>query len=316
MTEENQDKTKSKQGGFSLSDTLVVAVFPLMGYLILFIHESGYFGYFKVPRQFISFSTAEILIATGGVLGIAFLMFFVTNLLSIPLSHLEPHPAIRRRIRKYFPITLVYGCVVILGSDWTLTIGTLVFSFLLFGTDFLVPIISERDKEGYLAKLASWDEKSYLIRIQENSLLIRAIEKGMDLLGGTIVEIGIYISMGLVIVYLLGMSTARNQKQFRVTNTTPEMVVLYIGDDKLICSPFNRITKEIEPVFKVIEYAGNNDLEFRLEEVGPLKLREISPALESTPTITPSPSATPTPIKTNPPERNLTATPSPTDSPP
>lgn len=116
----------------------------------------------------------------------------------------------------------------------------------------------------------------------------------------------IYGFIGLYTVYHAGRASALNQDVFRVASTSPETVVLVVNSDWMIGAPFDRKSKEVEPSFIILEMPGEGDVEFRLEKIGPLHLREDAishtvtpiPTLTDTPTLTPTVTLSPTPTST------------------
>ena len=85
-------------------------------------------------------------------------------------------------------------------------------------------------------------------------------------------------SLLIILLFLGGMTTALSagtaeairQEEFLVTNTKPELVVLRIYGDNLICVPFNRATGEIEQSFSVMKNTGETGLVLHLEKLGQL----------------------------------------------
>ena len=75
----------------------------------------------------------------------------------------------------------------------------------------------------------------------------------------------------LVISNNAGDAAALKQEEFLVANTSPEMVVLRIYGDHLICAPFDRATKEAQRSYSVLNVADDPQLMVRLEKVGPLR---------------------------------------------
>lgn len=73
----------------------------------------------------------------------------------------------------------------------------------------------------------------------------------------------------------LGTSEAIRKKNFLVLSDEKNSVVLRIYDDKYVCAPFHRETKQVDRSFIILESSGQNELRFNLEKVGPLKLVDI-----------------------------------------
>jgi len=96
---------------------------------------------------------------------------------------------------------------------------------------------------------------------------------------------------------ILGERIAKNQTEFLVIHSTPEMpemVVLRVYGDTLILAPLDRKRQEVQMIFTVVKIS---DLKspLRNEDVGPLKpMAPIEPKQETTPSATPTPRLKPT----------------------
>ena len=55
-----------------LSDGLLIAGVPLLGYAIAFAYECGYARYYGIPLQLISLTLTQILVAIAGVISIIY----------------------------------------------------------------------------------------------------------------------------------------------------------------------------------------------------------------------------------------------------
>lgn len=105
-------------------------------------------------------------------------------------------------------------------------------------------------------------------------------------------------------------------KEFRVLNTTPERVVLWMTDEIIICSPFDRNDHTVEPSFVVIKIGEDPTLEYTSERIGPLEVKPLPNSTVSLPTPTPTEQPQPTfsqfPTTTLTPTREIiTSTPTP-----
>jgi hypothetical protein len=98
-----------------------------------------------------------------------------------------------------------------------------------------------------------------------------------------------------------GSAAALRQTEFMVTNTVPEMVVLQIYGDNMICAPFDRNAKEVQRRFSIIKMASDSKLVLSLENIGPLHSIEKMVNTTSMPTQLPSavPTSTPLPESTS-----------------
>jgi hypothetical protein len=271
-----------------LSDAVLVAAVPLLAYMIIFVFEWGYFGVLKIPMQFISFDINEIFIVIGSLIliGTAVLIWF--NLLFQPYFLGKLPAPIINKLRYAIPI---YCCLfAICIAYWDLYMESLPYwgGALIFTLDlFLPPLTTKRVKGKYLEKLEALDDLEHEEKKKNaaNSLAARLIESCINLFGANFVFVTIYLLMLLFVIFHIGRAQALRQIDYRVVNTSPETVVLYIKPDKVIVAPFDRQTKEIEPVYRVLDYASNSNLEYRLENIGPLHLKEVISPIQ-TPTLT------------------------------
>ena len=99
---------------------------------------------------------------------------------------------------------------------------------------------------------------------------------------------------GIYIASSAGTAEALKQDKFLVTNTSPELVVLRIYGDNLICVPFDRTTGEIEQSFSILKNTGEPVLVLRLEKLGQLHSPTATPSVIATSTPLPVETLTPT----------------------
>ena len=74
---------------------------------------------------------------------------------------------------------------------------------------------------------------------------------------------GLFLVVALVYVaWGVGRYRAIYQESFYVTNTSPEAVVLQVTADYVICAPFDRSSKEIEPAFQILKNRRGSQYNF------------------------------------------------------
>jgi|CXWL01.1.fsa_nt_gi hypothetical protein len=292
-----------------LSETLILASFPIMAYLLIFTYFSGYFSVFKLPIQFISFDLVSVFFVSGILLGLAFMIYYWGDMIFHIFRHL-PKP-LRSRFERFSMAT--FGYIVFwylydkLFNDWRdqliLILGIVIIGLLEFGS----PILLLTNRKAYLAKLESDDERKDAIRKQQEKN--REWETSIDRLIRIAPEIFIFFIV-LALVYAAGRYTAIRQTEYRVVNTAPERVVLWDTNEYAICVLFNRLTHEVEQSYIVLKIGDNPQIEYSLEELGRLKLKSPSPSQTNIPTSSPTLSlsiVTQTPVLTMTP--TLTASP-------
>lgn len=281
-----ENKPKGFVSKLIFSDTVIIGLITLLAYLSVYGYGLGYCAYFKIPLDIIEFSFSKFIILVKDAVFIPFLLWPV--MLSLYGTYLfsSEKRTISRAVLTIllcmspslyiFPIAIMYKPIVII-------------VFLILLVVYYVPLF-------YF-----WFWHSDMLSLKSKIEMIFADEKM-----GRFLSIGVIIAYGLVVGFNLigfGNLKAKISTVFLVANTTPECAVLYyINQDTIICSPFNRNSKELEPVFKFIKISESEDIEFRRESIGPLHQKR---------TPTPTPRPTLTPKDTNTPVPTITASPTP-----
>ena len=320
-------ETKEQDSGIRLfdriplTDKFIIAAFPVMAYALVFTYKLGYYEVFRLPVQFITFSVVEVFNVVVGLLGVSFALFGAINVVFSFLPKNMPH-SIERRLQFFIPFLVVFlASFFLYASLWREWLLLLILVFVLALIMFVTPLLTKRYQGSYLEKMEALDQEqtqSEDIWEDTRSLGYWAARS----LRPYQLAIIVYGFIGLYIVYHAGRASAFNQQVFRVASTSPEAVVLVVNSDWMIGAPFDRKSKEVEPSFIMLEVPGEGNVEFRLEEVGPLHLREDAisqtvtptPTLTDTPTLTPAVTLTLTPIvaSTTTPTTTLSPIPSPT----
>jgi len=182
-------------------------------------------------------------------------------------------------------------------SDWPVLVVMLVVILLYGSIYFILPLITHRKrggvKERYDAELEAEMKSPPGIATHVNTRFGRH----------TMTMFSFFLAATLL-AYFAGRGEASRQKDYLITNTSPEMVVLRVHGDSLICAPFDRSTKEVWKQFTVFKLSEESRLALNLEGVGPLNpVRKPSEAPPPVPTTTPveAPSVTPTLTPSTPP---------------
>jgi hypothetical protein len=173
-------------------------------------------------------------------------------------------------------------------ENWRQWIFFLVLLGIVIFLQLLFPLITQRGRK-YIDKLEAQDGVEE--QFTDCYVIIR------NKFGNDSLLILLILILGSLIAQTAGSAEALNQKEFLVTNTIPEMVVLRIYGDNMICVPFNRSTGEIEQNFTVLKTTGESGLVLKLEDIGQLHLPTSTPVVRPTPRALPA--DTPIPPPTN-----------------
>lgn len=215
-----------------------------------------------------------------------------------------PDP-IKRRLNLLLPL-LLYTLPAFLFPKWgQVTTVMAIFLAVVLLLMFIPPLFVSKRQGNYIQRMMRSDDKRQIDNSWDGSLVSRVHE----ILGRKYFMGIIYFLLVINLVYNAGKADAAKQKLFHVVNTSPEMVVLFVSNDKLVCSRFDRNTKKVEPSFSVITFGSATTLTLQLSEIGPLSLNTTPIYPTSTPTPTPRPTSTPTPQSTPTPTSTPSLTP-------
>lgn len=248
-----------------VSDALIIAAFPIVAYVITYAYESGYAGIFGIPSQFIALNLITFLVVTGALTGVILSLFMYANFILLILP--KSDSPLFRGIIKLFPMILLSVAYLILYGKlwhyWIIPIGVIALIFLI---EFGFPLITQKGRPSYREK---YDEQEKL-----ESNVKGIFEYVIPLVGrGPAIAI-VYLSIFLILSSEAGRSRALKQDEFLIIKASPELVVLRIYGEKLICAPFDRTTKEITRTFTILKTGDDPNLKLSLEKVGPLHIKK------------------------------------------
>jgi hypothetical protein len=282
----------------TLTETFALATLPAAAYLIIFVYNWGYFDVFKIPLRFIQFNIREVFVVCGALLAFAVFLFSLFDFLSgLFLSEIVP-VSIAARVAGLTPMVMLFAAYLLLFADrwieWIMFLaGVLILACILF----VLPVMKQRGKGSYLEKLEAADREAADRELQRSkaggvtTFTTRFVGKNAFLVGW-------YVYIALQILYSAGRSSAVHQREFHVASVPPESVALVISEDYIVCAPFDRNTKEIEPGFMILDRQEISSVRFRLEQIGPLHLKKIPSAATITPTSTVTPTSMPSVVPT------------------
>jgi hypothetical protein len=255
---------QTNEAKIKFSEAGLLAGMSGAAYLFCFYYESGYADVFAIPTQLINVSLINLLIfasiAASFAMGILPLINYVWRF--VPTKH--PYLAFyvpRFLIIGVFPVSVT---ILLPFSEWKFLLPILILLIGLFAIEiFFLPLITHRKKGGYLERYQAEDE----VRLTRNPGLFQQIASRT---GNTLFLVVGLLIVGIGLVTLAGRGKALKQTHFPVTNTVPEMVVLRIYGDNMICAPFDRKTREVKKTFSVLKIAEDSKLIINIENIGPL----------------------------------------------
>lgn len=272
---------------FQLSEAVLLAGASAVAYLFAFLYERGFTSFFGIPTQFVNVSLVTLLIFGAGVFT---LLILTLGLIDMFFPFMPKHPYLAHyipRLTLQLFIFILIPIVLLEGHRWRL----FVFMFgAWLGTVFLMlilPLITKR-KRGDWKKIYDAEMEREIQQSPPGPGLYNLIGNryGLKNLSLSVFMI-FYCSL---LASMAGEAQAMNQQNFLVLNTTPEMVVLRVYGENIICAPFDRTAKEVKKGFLILKMAEDSKLIMNLETVGPLKpVEKLTSETAASPTPIPSP---------------------------
>lgn len=295
---------KVEPRNFPLPEALAIAIASSIVYLLSFLYERGYATHFGIPPQFVSVSLTNLLIF--GAAAFTFL-YTATNLAGaiLPLTrHQHPYLAFHLpRVVVFFFLLVIFPLLLFVGSGWMMVVAITASCWLVLVFFVSITPLLGKGKKGWKDRLDAAQEAA----MREPPTIYDHISARSG-----IPNFNLYVAaliIATLLAGLVGLSEATRQRDFLITNTTPEMVVLRVYGENMICARFDRQNKEVKKSFSILKVAEDPKLLLNLERIGPLTPVETlaSEAVEAAPTPAPTPHVENT--------TSITPTPAPTESP-
>jgi hypothetical protein len=271
-----------------IPDAILLALASAGAYLFSYYYEKGYTSVFKIPSSLIVINLSSLLTFGAIIIGGLIFLIPIVNVLVMfvignPKSSKGSNPVF---LHTLFPVIIVGILAVIQIAifgirNWQLWLLYAIMLLVVAFFQFVFPLLSQKGKN-YVEKLSAQEETEK--QFPDAFVLMR------NKFGNSSLIIFLVFILGISIAENVGKSSATNQKDFLVTNTTPEMVVLRVYGDNFICAPFNRATGKTETKFTLLKSSGDANLDLNLETIGPLQpLKTVeAPPQEITNTATPT----------------------------
>lgn len=283
-----QNKRKREKPFFNKlisSETILLALIPLLAYFLLYLYESGFLGYYGVPSQYITFEISEVISITVLFFTVVFPIFGVINIFYQFSGVFKS----RSSKRQFMAIAIIIIYLIIFG----LIFGGLgnnvasIFMFLMAGFVFLIvfisPIFYKKYKGTYREKL----EQNFEQAGNGGKDLESLWEVVIDKMGLEVFEFLTIFAMTCFLTHPFGTLKAYQKVEYGVIQTSPECAVIYTKTDFIICTTFDKTNKIFEPGYQIYSSDDLSGIRIINERIGPLHLKP-------TPTKTPQPTFTPT----------------------
>ena len=251
-----------------ITEGLILALMPVLGYLFAFQYEAGYAVYFNYPKELIEIGLPQIVIAMITLWTGAIMVFMIVDAITMAIP--KEQRGLSDSVIRFLPlIGFLVGSLLIYG--WGRSWPFLLVFFLMGIPEFILPLFSQRDKKTYSEKIdADWDSE-WRLREAKNTLSWRLLK----LVGHKNIMLVINIFIVAQLVQTAGELIASRQNRFFTLPNVAEKVVLRIYIDKLICTDFDRKTKAVLGGISILKLEDSSVKGLRVEMLGPLKAEKF-----------------------------------------
>ena len=232
-------------------DWLQALLIPLAGgtaYLLAFGYEAGFLAVFRVPIEFVKLNLSLILIvASALIVGLPILWWMIWLIMG------GQHGILQTALVAGLLVIVAVALLFLYGQH-----GKEQFRFLLGATILTVAL-------------------SVVVCVVFFRRQTVAQDAGIPWRTEMVLMVGLlFLVVGVLTSFAIGRRRALTQTHFLIPTDTPDLVVLRIYGDLLVCSPFDRNTRRAESTF-VLRKASDGTCELKLEKIGPLVFPESSP---------------------------------------
>ena len=249
-----------------LTDALVLAIVPALGYTLTVFHELGYMTYFNMPVSLIRIETPMALITSAYVLMFFILFLFAFDSFTEPIESFKNNPTSNYFIPAalyliWVSIPYITRAKLIEDGDY---FGLQMACLLFLG--LYIPLLFHSSKTPFATRIEKSNAKDEKIKYWSRTLFRRLPKPVLTLI--MLTQFAISFS------FYLGVSEARYQTWFLVPESTPDIVVLRIYGDNCITSKFDRPNKKMTPHLTIQPLGDAVPKEASVlsyEPIGPLK---------------------------------------------
>jgi hypothetical protein len=247
-----------------LSEGLVIAVVPAIGYWFSYVYQLGYCRYFDIPTEFIEINIQNFFICIIGMISLLAVIIAIGNPLFSALRYLPE--AIRKIVTNYgLAVFIMFSYSFAVQMPTKVFLTSLAIPLGLLVSDLIFPLFLHKDKSSYLEKLNA----QRAIEMKTETMTDAIFKK----IGANFSVLLFYASISSVFIIFAGAYEAKKTSVFMISNGGQKIVLKKYGDQFLVAD-FNKKEKTFVPRF-AIEKIDNSLGVFSYEKVGPIIVGKI-----------------------------------------
>lgn len=249
-----------------ITDGIIIALVPFLGYLFAFQYESGYAIYFNFPQELISIGLPQIIMTLSILTVVIMLLFFIVEMLSMIVPGNKR--ALYRNVINILPITC-YSIGYLFAYGFKKA-AVFIFLFVIFGFErFVLPLFVYRDKKDYNSKIQADEDATWKFREERNALSVRILR----IFGQKEFMIILNLVLCVYFTQMVGEIIASEKNQFIVSSNDPQKVIVRIYGDNAICASFDRKANIIKKDISIYKLASPEVQNMKFEKIEPLRVK-------------------------------------------
>lgn len=238
-----------------LDKSIMIAIYPALGYFLVYLYEVGYVTIFDIPIEFININMSNFVnivpMIFPKLIKIFLIWFTISNLINIndlenPITY------------KIYEIFTVCACFFILAffsyNVQSMLLSMLEATIIIYAVTFLCPLITKPKVKGYRNKFIAQMNESNENHIQ--TLTYHHVSK----IGYINIKTIIFFIFISITIFQAGIAEAMLKTDYYKVN---DNVVIRIYNDVIICCEYDSKSKKIDDSsFKVLQKNNIDNLKF------------------------------------------------------
>ncbi len=246
----------------ALSDALLIAGLTACSYAIGYAYQRGITDHFELPSSLAAPSISVSLCAAAALAGSIGSLLSIVNVVWLFWTS---GTALARSVARVVLVSVLAMTffIPIFGNHGATKPILLVLAYMVI-SELLFPLITQHRLANYEAKLKAQEEIER--RVQDRSLT-----KFIQVVTGTVwIRLMAFSLFAILLAYLLGHQSVREQMNFFVLGDDPNSVAVLIDGEVMVSGSFDRQSKTLSGSFSVHKLSDGKPWSLRLEKVGPL----------------------------------------------
>jgi hypothetical protein len=261
-----KENTRKTPAGW-ISEGLLIAAIPTVGYGLALTYELGYLEHFGIPQDLVKVDSSQILLACGVVLGVLAVLYNWCNIAYILAPRVPLSDPIVRCVLRTAPFAVVVGALwICYGDRWRYFYWAVLWLAAVLLLEFVLPLLTQYRARGYRAKLIAQEERERRTHALGEVTLAKAIArhglKPLVLLG--------FLFLAFLVAFSSGHAYALGRRIYPVQTSRDGYAIVRIYGDTVISVKYNAESHKLSGDILVETIRRDSPLTFLQKEIGPL----------------------------------------------